>query len=139
MTKTFLAALVAAIKKMREDATDETALASMEVFPEWAPGNDYVTGERLRYNGQLYKVRQDHTSQESWTPNVSSSLFEAIANPSEEGTIDNPIAFLIGMSIEEGKYYTENGELYVCERDSGVPIYNSLLSLVNIYVSKIDA
>ena len=54
--------------------------------------------------------------------------------PSEEGTITNPIKFSTGMIIHNGKYYIEDGIIYQCFRDSGIAIHNNLKDLVNIYV-----
>lgn len=55
-------------------------------------------------------------------------------DPSEEGTITNPIKFSTGMIIHNGKYYIEDGIIYQCFRDSGIAIHNNLKDLVNIYV-----
>ena len=35
----------------------------------------YVIGDKVVYTDKLYKVLQNHTSQESWTPDAASSLF----------------------------------------------------------------
>jgi hypothetical protein len=38
------------------------------------------------------------------------------------------------MTLDEGKYYREDGVTYLCTRNSGTPIYHSLASLVGLYV-----
>lgn len=38
------------------------------------------------------------------------------------------------MAMEEGKYYTQYGVLYICIRDSIVALYNDLKDLVHNYV-----
>lgn len=61
---------------------DEAALQGVELFPEWdGSGVQYVTGERVRFGGILYRVLQDHTSQEGWTPEAAPSLFARVLIP----------------------------------------------------------
>lgn len=64
-----------AIVKGSESLNDETATTVPELFDRWKPDTDYVTGDRRAYNGILYKCLLDHTSQESWTPDVAVSLW----------------------------------------------------------------
>lgn len=79
MTKTFLAALVAAIKTMRDNASDETALASVEVFPAWVTGKAYAVGDRIRNEDKLYRCVQAHTSQDGWEPDQTPALWVQIS------------------------------------------------------------
>ena len=44
---------------------DATALRMVAYYPEWTAGTAYAVGDRLVYNGDLYKVLQAHTSQET--------------------------------------------------------------------------
>lgn len=58
------------------EVPDNVAGYIPEVFPMWsAAGVQYEVGQRVQYNGVLYKVLTAHTSQESWKPDVSPSLF----------------------------------------------------------------
>ena len=41
------------------------------------------------------------------------------------------------MALIEGKYYTEYDVLYLCTRDTGVPVYQALADLVGLYVDLI--
>ena len=50
---------------------DETALTGVELFPMWAIGRAYSTGDRVRHGGTLYKCVQAHTSQTDWTPDAT--------------------------------------------------------------------
>lgn len=72
------------IEDMSVNLDDASALDIIDVFPLWKVGVAYVTDDRVRYNEVLYKVLQDHTSQEDWTPDVAVSLYVNIANPQEE-------------------------------------------------------
>lgn len=79
-------ALRATIEGLAETMTDEAALDSVELFPEWSGDSvSYAVGKRLRYMDDLYKVLQAHTSQANWTPAEAPSLF-ALVLTSPDGT-----------------------------------------------------
>lgn len=48
--------------------TDEQALEVKELYPEFEIGYSYKKDDRFTYNGRLFKVNQDHTSQDQWIP-----------------------------------------------------------------------
>lgn len=81
MTRAEAEAIVAALVKLRESATDEQALSVPVLYPAWRSGVDYVTGQRVLHSGVLYKVLQDHTSQAGWTPDAAPSLFAKVLIP----------------------------------------------------------
>lgn len=72
------------IRQAAESLSDDDALDGVELFSEWEAGRKCLTGERLRYHGELYRVLQDHTSQADWTPDAAPSLYVRVAAP---GTI----------------------------------------------------
>ena len=72
------------IEQATKSLDDEVALTAIELFPAWKVGKAYVMNDRVRYEGELYKVLQDHTSQIDWTPNLAVSLFSRVADPSVE-------------------------------------------------------
>lgn len=61
-----------------------TASEHTELFAPWAYPVSYKTGNIRERNGKLYRCLQDHTSQETWTPEDSPSLWVAISDPAEE-------------------------------------------------------
>ena len=67
------------IEKAAISLTDEDALQAVELFPQWAVEHAYVVGERLQYNGVLYRVVQAHTSQADWTPDITPALFVVVS------------------------------------------------------------
>lgn len=81
MTRAEAEAIVAALVKLRESATDEQALSVPVLYPAWRSGVEYVTGQRVLHGGVLYKVLQDHTSQDDWTPDAAPSLFARVLIP----------------------------------------------------------
>lgn len=73
-----------AMQMFAQTLADEQALEVATVFPAYAPDKKYKTGEMFTYgvNGvgdpQLYRVAQDHTSHEEWTPDTLPSLYTPI-------------------------------------------------------------
>ena len=53
---------------MRADLSDKEAINLEMFYPEWAIGVDYKQGWIVKYDGALYRIGQDHTSQEQWIP-----------------------------------------------------------------------
>lgn len=72
------------IEKSSASLSDDDAFSVPELFPSWAVDTAYKMDDRIRYNGILYKVLQDHISQADWTPDVAVSLYVAVPEP---GTI----------------------------------------------------
>ena len=58
---------------------DATALESVEMFPRWGEGIDVTTGERYAHNGILYACVQSHTTQASWTPDITPALWRVVS------------------------------------------------------------
>ena len=54
---------------------DETALSVYTLFPDWTEETNYVPGDRLNYNGALYRVIEEHTSEAEKTPDVATYLY----------------------------------------------------------------
>ena len=67
--------LRALIESMAENLDDEQAEQNPSVFPKWEIGVEYKKDYKIRYNDVVYKVLQDHTSQEDWLPDEAVSLY----------------------------------------------------------------
>lgn len=100
-------------------ASDEVALLVPEIYPAWsASGVQYKTGDRVTYYGILFKVLQDHTSQEDWTPIDAPSLFAKVLTA--EGEIldwQQPDSTNPYMKGDKVKY---NGKVYESLIDNNV-------------------
>ena len=81
MTRAEAMAFIKAVVNLRNIATDEQALEAVAVYPSWKEDVNYTVGERVLYDNVLYKVLQTHTSQATWTPDVSASLFAKVLIP----------------------------------------------------------
>lgn len=78
----------------RDFLPDAVALTLPEIYDEWHPdsvsyiGKDTATEDNpasiVRYNDALYRCLQSHTSQASWTPEASPSLWVLIDDPAIE-------------------------------------------------------
>lgn len=78
MTRAEAEAIIAALVKLRESATDEQALSVPAIYPAWRSETEYHAGDRVLHGGVLYKVLQAHTSQDTWKPDDSPSLFAKV-------------------------------------------------------------
>lgn len=113
---------------------DKDALECICLYEKWdGNGKEYIEGKKLRHNGKLWRVKKTHTSQSDWIPGVAASLFDEI-NETNAGTSDDPIPYSGNMVLEKGKYYSQDGVTYLCTRDTGIAVYNTLAELVGIYV-----
>ena len=100
------------LKMFAETLSDEQALEIPLIFDEFEVGKGYEVGKRILYQDVLYKVITSHTSQETWTPDVSPSLFAPIINETIDGSIpewkqpDATNAYMTGDRVifEEKEY-----------------------------------
>lgn len=116
---------------------DATAARMTAFYPEWEKDKQYTVGYKTQYLGKLYKVVQAHTSQETWTPDITASLYERI-DEVHDGSKYDPIPYEGNMTLYNGKYYSQSGVTYLCNRDTGNPVYNKLSEMVGIYVEVVE-
>ena len=114
---------------------NKTALKINSLYPTWQVGVKYTKDYKVQYNNKLYKVLQEHTSQENWKPDIAVTLYQVI-DEEHEGTIDDPIPAAVNMIYYKDKYYIENGTIYKCIRDSEIALQYMPSQLLNIYFVK---
>lgn len=116
---------------------DSVSVRTIDFYPDFSEviGQTVNQGFKFTYRGKLYKViQQTLTIQSHYYPQTGTeSLYEAI-NEQYDGDIYDPIPYDGNMSLENGKYYTQNGVTYLCNRDTGQAVYNALSDLVGLYV-----
>lgn len=136
MTRKRALALRAKIEQASASLPDEDALEAVELFPKWTENVDYPADKRLQHEGKLWKVRQAHKSSSLFPPGSlgSEALYAEVEKPGQGDSPDNPILYNNNMELKKGKYYSQSGVVYICFRDTGVPVYNDLSALVEIYV-----
>ena len=124
------------VEQAMQSIDGNEALTAKALYPQWAVITAYSVGEKVQRNGKLWRVVQAHTSQTGWEPENTTSLWEQI-NETHSGTIDDPIPYEGNMALEKGKYYLQDYEIYLCIRDSDVPVYHALKDLSGIYVTAV--
>ena len=65
------------IEQLAITLDDATALTGIELFPTWGLIS-YSVGDRVQYNGVLYKCIQAHTAQSDWTPDATPALWVVV-------------------------------------------------------------
>ena len=119
MTRQEAKLFIEAFVKLRELATDDMSLQVPNLYPTWKIETSYTVGQRVLYEGTLYKVLQDHTSQETWTPIDAPSLFAKILIP-DENVIpewvqpDSTNPYMVGDKV------SHNGKTWVSNVDNNV-------------------
>lgn len=122
--------------------TDKEALEVKEMFPMWDEfvGEGITTSTRFQYDGKLWECIQDHTVLSHYQPSINTAALykEVVLETNEEGevngTLENPIPYEGNMVLENGKYYSQEGVVYLCNRDTINPVYHNLSELVGLYV-----
>ena len=102
------------IERIAVTLDDETALTGVELFPLWAIGRAYATGDRVQYNGTLYKCVQAHTSQADWTPDATPALWVVVSIEEYPEWVQPTGAH---DAYNTGDKVSYNGKHYVCTID----------------------
>ena len=91
---------------------DKTAVNNTVLFPVWdGNGVAYTTNARIQYNGVLYKVLQNHTSQPDWSPAVAPSLFAKVLQDEVSGKVldwvqpDSTNGYSLGAVVKHNDKY----------------------------------
>ena len=109
------------IEKASASLEDTDALDAVELFPLWAVGVAYSVGERVQYDGKLYKVAQAHTSQADWTPPTVPALFTEVAKPGEIPVWKQPTGAQDAYNKGDKVHYpTADDPVYVSTIDANV-------------------
>lgn len=76
------------LRKLLEDTTENMTDEKIAGFPafveKWKAGKKYKAGKRLAHEGIVYKVLQEHISQEGWEPDKAPSLFAKVLIPTDD-------------------------------------------------------
>ncbi len=131
--------IVRTIREMRNTTPDAVAVKSKELYPQF-PIGQAVTQEmidkganRFVWNKNLYRVPKPITKiLDNWTPDLAPALYEAI-NETHAGTKEDPIPFVVNMQVFKDKYYIYSNILYICIRDSGIPLQYTPDQLIDHY------
>lgn len=84
ITRTKVNTLRNLIEKASASLDDEDALKGVELFPSWKANTTYNIGDRVRYEGVLYRCLSMHMSQTDWIPSDAVSLWAKVLIPEPE-------------------------------------------------------
>lgn len=136
-----LQAMMVVAKTSAQSLPDTMALQAAALYDDWEDviGKTVEKGFKFRHNGKLYKTIQPLTIiQEQFPPGVGTESLYVEINYTNQGTRDDPIPYNNNMELENGKYYSQNGSIYLCNRDTGQAVYNNLIDLVGLYVEIVE-
>lgn len=134
-------AAVLVARMQAQSLDDAQALMVKAIYPQWSEviRQTVKQGFKFLYNDILYKVIQPDglSIQEQYIPGVGTESLYAVINETNAGTQEDPIPYNGNMALENGKYYSQDGVIYPCNRDTEIPVYQALKDLVGIYVETV--
>lgn len=104
------------IEQLSITLDDATALTGVELFPPWKL-IAYSVGDRVQYNGTLYKCVQAHTAQSDWTPDATPALW-VIVTVEEWPEWVQPAGS--HDAYAKGSKVTHNGEKWISSYDANI-------------------
>ena len=128
------------IEQAAQSLSNEGGLKAKALYPRWEKlvqlgSVTAEAGYRFTHNGNLYKcVSENPTFQSDWVPGNGTAALYVRIDEAHAGTLTDPIPYSGNMALEAGKYYIQSGKTYLCNRDTGNPVYHALADLVGVYV-----
>lgn len=114
-----MSALLVVAKASAQSLPDSLALQAAALYDDFEDvvGQTVEQGFKFRYDGKVWKTVQPKTIIQSIYPTgVGTESLYAVINETNAGTISDPIPAQANMEYEYGKYYSENGVIYLCKR-----------------------
>ena len=122
------------------EVDDNTALRMKQYYPTFDEivGQKVKQGFRFRHGDYLWAtVQPDMTIQKHYAPADGLESLYTKVNETHSGTLEDPIPYDGNMVLENGKHYSQNSTIYLCNRDSGNSVYHKLAELVGLYVEEV--
>ena len=116
--------LMRAMARTATNIPDAVALSISDILPIWKEfldsGEKIGEGVCIMHEGQCYRQMQPGgvTPIESQPPGADGML--AVYRPIDKehaGTLEDPIPWVNGMDCFKDKYYSHDGEVYLCKQD----------------------
>lgn len=104
-----------------KDLTDEEKEELINQYPNYEVDASYRAGDVISYNGELYEVVQEHTSQADWQPDSTLSLYTPylkgeVADKEVVHEWQQPLG--AHDAYQTGDKVLFNGEVYESKRDA---------------------
>lgn len=124
-----------AIKQARQITDDQEALAVKCLYKNWSKqlGRELTVGEYVQHGDRLYRVLTTHVAQANWEPGVGTESLFVVVDKTHAGTKEDPIPWNANMECEVGKYYSEDGVIYLCVRASGIALQCKIVDVLGNY------
>lgn len=130
------------VAQMQAQSLDDTqALTVKAIYPQYQEiiGQTVKLGYKFLYGDVLYKTIQDNLLiQEQYVPGEGTESLYTVIDETHAGTQEDPIPYNGNMALEDGKYYSQDGVVYLCNRDTEIPVYQDLKDLVDLYVKVVE-
>ena len=133
-------------QKGAQTLTGNDALAIKGIYPAWAEllderhqSHKAQQGFKFSHEGKLYSIQQpEYTFTALYVPGTAGteSLF-AVIDEYHAGSFEDPIPYNGNMALEKGKHYIQDGQIYLCTRDSVNPVFHKLVELLGLYVVQV--
>lgn len=134
-------AAVLVARMQAQSLDDAQALTVKAIYPQWSEviGQTVKLGFKFHHSEKLYKTIQDSLPiQKQWIPGEGTESLYAVIDETHAGTQEDPIPYDGNMALENGKYYSQDGVIYLCNRDTEIPVYQDLKDLVGLYVTAVE-
>lgn len=105
-----------------QSLNDEQSLKVKDIYSEWKElvFDGYVAtepGYKFTHEGNLYKtINANQRFQAEWVPEAGTESIFTRIDEVYTGTLDDPIPASYNMKYTKGKYYLENGNIYLMNR-----------------------
>lgn len=135
------------LEKAVQSLDNSTSLRMAEFYPQW---KDLIgttvdkAGFKFTHKGALYKtIPEQHTFQADWVPGEGTESIYTRIDETHAGTLTDPIPAKTNMLYEKGKYYIEDGTIYLCTRDDSIDGTGTILqylpsALISLYFEAIS-
>ena len=114
-----VSAMLVVAKVSAQSLPDTLALQAAALYDDFedAVGQTVDQGFKFRYGGKVWKTVQPKTIIQSiYPPGVGTESLYTSINEINTGTMSDPIPAQANMEYEYGKYYSEDGVIYLCKR-----------------------
>ena len=130
------------IQKGAQSLNNAEALEVKGIYPTWDEcvklgqiDTEGKPGYKFTYGKDLYSCANGNpTFQSDWIPGIDTAALYTRIDETHTGAINDPIPYSGNMALEQGKYYEQDGVVYLCTRDTINPVFSALADLVGLYV-----
>lgn len=121
------------------EVDDNTALRMKQFYPTFDEivGQKVKQGFKFRHGDYLWATVKELTIQSHYAPGDGMESLYTKVNETHAGTLEDPIPYDGNMALENGKHYSQYSTIYLCNRDTQIPVYAKLAELVGLYVTEV--